>query len=97
MNDTEFKALIESAEVHLGNGEPAATVGNELDIFIDQDGRKFWRKCNGKWTSNASYVLGPLFLTLVPPVNADPDVCYVPVYRNGNIEWKQVSTCGDRI
>lgn len=93
MTDTEFKALIEGIEVHLGNGIPSDSLGNDLDLFIDRDGRKFWRKHNGKWTSNALYVLGPLFLTLAPPVNAEADTCYVPVYSNGEISWKRVVIC----
>jgi len=87
MIDTDFKALVEGIEVHLGNGTPSDSLGNDLDMFIDRDGRKFWRKCNGKWTDNALYVLGPLFLTLMPPVGVSPDVAIVPVYKNGSIEW----------
>src|SRR5574344_1292074 len=63
MNDAEFKNLIESISVHLGNGVPDLSLGKDLDLYIDQANRRFYRKYHGTWTTNAEAVIGPVFMT----------------------------------
>ena len=63
MNDVQFKNLLESMQVIFGDGLPLPEQGKDLDLYIDQTHRKFYRKYFGAWNCAADVVLGPLFTT----------------------------------
>lgn len=63
MTDEEFKSLLENETVHLGTGAPSSSTGKDLDLYVDQTTRKFYRKYFGEWNCAAEVVLGPFFTT----------------------------------